>query len=125
MKYPVGKLLTREYNDIERRILQARLIRNTNSWANTIRFVCVDGKVGFKDVDYMEEFEIADLVTRVRIAPYIQYLFMQEDKKDEPNYARITQMIAPNKMPITGQDTAILLKKYKWLYATETWEGEK
>ena len=60
----------------------------------------------------------------VRIAPYIQYLFDQEKKEEEPNYDRIARILISNKMSITGQNFASLLYKYKWLYDTETWGRE-
>lgn len=116
MKYPVGKLLTREYNDIERRILQARLIRNTDSWANTIRFVCVDGKFGFKYVTCMEELEIADLIRYIRYAPLFECL-------------RYSLRVKAFQWAYVSPSTVInyydLMDKYKWLYDTQTWEDEK
>lgn len=113
MKYPVGKLLTREYSDIERRILQARLIRRTDSWNEEVIFICKTGRYGRRKVNEQEIWDISDLVTRVRISPYIEYLFMLE------KYARIMQIMMPGKMPTTGKSSASLLDKYKWLYDTE------
>jgi hypothetical protein len=116
MNYPVGKLLTREYDDIERRILQARLIRRTDSWENTIRFVCVDGKFGFKDVNQMEEFEIADLIRYIRYAPLFDCL---------PYSLRVKAYHWAYVSPSTIINFYDLMERYKWLYDTETWESEK
>ena len=116
MKYPVGKLLTREYDDIERRILQARLIRNTDSWENTVIFLCKDGKFGYKNVTQEEEFEIADLIRCIRYCPLFDCL-RYEIRIKAYHWAYV--------LPSTILNFYDLMERYKWLYDTETWESEK
>lgn len=125
MKYPVGKLLTREYNDIERRILQARLIRHLDSWRDEIVFICKDGRYGRREVTYEEILDIAYLSRCVSHAPYRAWLFKQEEMKSVPDYGRLLRDILMRELPISGQDLPTLMNKYKWLYDTETWENEK
>jgi hypothetical protein len=123
MEYPVGKLLTREYNDIERRILQARLIRHTSSWHDEVVFICKDGRYGRRRVNEQEIWDIAYLSRCVYHAPYRKWLFEQEKITKDPDYVRLLNNIFMRELPVSGQDLPTLMNKYKWLYDTETWEG--
>lgn len=123
MKYPVGELLTREYNDIERRILQARLIRHTDSWRNEAVFVCKDGRYGRREVNEQEIWDIAYLGRCVIHTPYREWLFDQVEKIGDSKYTRLLFNLFIRELPISRQDFPTLANKYKWLYDTETWEG--
>lgn len=125
MIYPVGKLLTREYNDIERRILQARLIRHTDLWCDEVVIICKDGSRGRKEVTFEDILHIAYLVRCVIHGPYKEWLFEQEKMKKDPDYARLLRYNFMRELLLSGQDFPTLMNKYKWLYATETWENEK
>lgn len=120
MKYPVGKLLTREYSDIERRILQARLICRADSWKEEVEFICKDGRYGRRKVNEQELWDIAYLGRCVIRAPYVEWLFKQEKMTNDPKYARLLRDIFMRELPASGQDFSTLMNKYKWLYDTET-----
>lgn len=112
MEYPVGKLLTREYNDIERRILQAKLFYTNDSWYKNVRFIAKDGSCGVKQVTDEEVFDIDDLIRYIRLLPLLECL------TDDIIYSMAIRRFYISPRIINNYHT--LMQKYQWLYNNET-----